>query len=417
MQRDRLSVWLLSLWPADQSQPGATPSLVVDPSLRPLEEAVAQQPQDTRPYVALAQAYLQKVRETADTAYYGPIEELMQQAETIDKNDPEIVATKAAMAYGRHDFQKGFELAESLVAAHPHKAAYWGLLADAQTELGRYEEAAQSLQTMVDLRPDFNSFTRVAYIRELHGDIPGAKAALTSALSAGSAVAEHMAWAEVELGKLFFRSDPTQARPHFEYALQLLPEYAPAHKWLGMVSWANNNLPEAQQRLQKAATILPIAEYATDLGDIFWLQNDQARAQQQYTLARLAYTTSAASGVNTDLEESVFLSERDLDKAAALAKAERSFTVRPTVFGADALAWAWYKHHDLDKAQHYSKEALRLGEHDATILFHAGMIAKERGENVQARAYLGQALSLHPYFSLRNRQPAQEALNSLAGTP
>jgi len=49
-----------------------------------------------------------------------------------------------------------------------------GVITDAQIELGRYSESVETLQSMVDLHPDMSSYSRVSYLRELHGDISGA---------------------------------------------------------------------------------------------------------------------------------------------------------------------------------------------------------------------------------------------------
>ena len=54
----------------------------------------------------------------------------------------------------------------------------YGPLVDAYVELGRYGAAERALQAMVDRKPEFAGFTRVSYLRELHGDLPGALAAL-----------------------------------------------------------------------------------------------------------------------------------------------------------------------------------------------------------------------------------------------
>ena len=48
------------------------------------------------------------------------------------------------------------------------------MLVDASVELGRYDEAAEHLQAMLDVRPDSTALARASYLRELHGDLPGA---------------------------------------------------------------------------------------------------------------------------------------------------------------------------------------------------------------------------------------------------
>ena len=46
------------------------------------------------------------------------------------------------------------------------------------------------------------------------------------------------------------------------------------------------------------------------------------------------------------------------------------------------------------------EQALRLGTRDASLFFHAGMIAHGLGESQTARDYLHRALDTNPYFSL-----------------
>ena len=51
----------------------------------------------------------------------------------------------------------------------------YGMLTDANIELGKYAEAEKSAQWMLDLRPgNIPALTRAAYLRELFGDIEGA---------------------------------------------------------------------------------------------------------------------------------------------------------------------------------------------------------------------------------------------------
>ncbi len=76
---------------------------------------------------------------------------------------------------------------------------------------------------MVTKKPELSSFNRVAYIREIYGDIDGAKAALVSAISAGSSFSENVAYSQVELGKLYMRNDLAKAQSSFEEALQTYP--------------------------------------------------------------------------------------------------------------------------------------------------------------------------------------------------
>ena len=57
------------------------------------------------------------------------------------------------IALGRHQFQKALEWAERSLTIDPSYAGAYGVLGDAQVELGRYEAAFASFQRMVDLKP------------------------------------------------------------------------------------------------------------------------------------------------------------------------------------------------------------------------------------------------------------------------
>src|SRR3989338_6211868 len=193
-QRDRF----MSSTPttASPTNPTATDNLIAA-----AESAVAQKSTTVRPYITLSSYYLQKVRESADAAYYVRVDKLMEQAKRIDAQDADIYATESSVAAGRHDFQKALLLANEAITRNRDTISYLGLKADAEIELGQYDAAATSLQEMVDRRPYATAFTRISYLREIYGDIPGAIEALEQASGAASAFPENRAWIAVELGK------------------------------------------------------------------------------------------------------------------------------------------------------------------------------------------------------------------------
>ena len=78
----------------------------------------------------------------------------------------------------------------------------YGVIVDAQVELGRYDAAERTLQRMVDLKPNLDSYARVSYFRELHGDLPGAIEAMRLAASAGGDARENLAYVQTLLGNL-----------------------------------------------------------------------------------------------------------------------------------------------------------------------------------------------------------------------
>ena len=88
---------------------------------------------------------------------------------------------------------------EKAILINPNRAMYYGILGDSDIELGLYSGALDAIQKMIDIRPDYSSYIRVAYLRELYGDIVGAKDSLSFAIDAGSTFKENIAFAYVEL--------------------------------------------------------------------------------------------------------------------------------------------------------------------------------------------------------------------------
>ena len=372
----------------------------LDTEIQQYEKEVALHPQRSSPYIALSALYLQKIRETSDSSYYQKIDDLLTQAEKVNPQDADIYGMRASVANGRHEFKKGKEYIDKALALNTTTAIYFGIAGDSAIELGQYDQAVSYFQKMVDIRPDFGSWSRIAYARELYGDTPGAQKALEQAIESGSKYPENLAWAYVEKGKLDLRTDPDLAKSDFSTALKVLPTYSQAMEGLGKAAYATGNTTEAEAQFTKAYAKLPLAQYAIDLGDLYKIKGQAQKASQYYTLAQQAYATSAKLGVNIDLEESLFLSERDIKVSDALAMAQRSYVDRPNRNAADTLAIALFKNNKVEEAGTYRQKAFTLGENDPAILYNQSVIARASGKQKLADEYLSKSRALNPNFSI-----------------
>ncbi len=351
--------------------------------------------------ISLSRAYLQKMRETADPSLYATIEKFVEQAEKIEPANPEVIAVRALIALSRHQFKTALALGKKTLQANPDNTSYYGLIADAQIELGQYPQAIETIQTMVDRRPDFDSFTRIAYARELYGDIAGAIEAMQSALAAGAAFPENTAWAHAELGRLYTNSSqPKLAAEQYTAALAVIPDFAPALRGLGYNALTNAQTTTAKTYFDQAATALPTPEHVTNQADWHATYGDAFKAEQIYELVEIIYAEAEKKGVNSNLEFSLFLADHDRKPAEALQRAKTSYLERQSVHGADVLAWALYKNKQFTEAKKYSQTALSLNGGDPAMLFHASKIAAALGESVESAKYLAQIRATNPYFSI-----------------
>src|SRR5918995_551292 len=382
-----------------------SPNTSTDERIGTLQRMVRENPEAFDAHVNLANAYLQKVRETGDPTLYSRADDLLDRAGKLEPHNPELFATEGTLALerGRH-----------ALVLDPENARYHGLVGDAQIELGRYDEAIESYQEMVNRRPDFASFSRISYARELYGDPEGAIEAMEFALQAGSGVPENTAWAYVQLGNLWFSSgDLEEAARAYDHSIRTLDTYAPALAGQAKVAAARGDLAQAVTLYRQAFNRMPLPEYAIALGDVYAEMGERDKAEEQYELVRSMDKLLRANGVDTDLEIAIFNADHDIDLQTSLEKARAAYDARPSIHAADALAWTLYKTGNIEEAQEYSSEALKLETRDPLKLFHAGMISKTLGEEEQARTYLQQAIDLNPHFSLLYADEAADSLKSL----
>ena len=369
-------------------------------TIEDLERRVQGSPDDLPALLALSSAYLQAVRETGDPAYYARAGTTLDHAAEVAPADPDVFAAQAMLALGRHDFRLAHDFATQAVTADPERARYYGVLADAQVELGMYDEAVASLQEMVNRRPDFAAFSRIAYLRELYGDPEGAIEAMAFALEARTDVPENQAWGHTELARLYLgvgRFDDALAQ--HEAALAVFPGYPVALAGKGQVLAAQGDLDGAAVLFQKAFDAMPNAAYAIALGDIATVQGNTEEAARQYGLVVAIDELYTSNGSNTDTEMSLFLADHGSAQEAVI-RARSAYEAAPSIHAADALAWSLYRADELAEARTYASEALRLGTREPLKLFHAATIELALGDETAAREHLALALSGNPGFSI-----------------
>ena len=381
-------------------------------------EAQLQRSPDAESYALLGQGLLQQVRETGDVTLYARADQAFSEAL---KRDPKLVdglVGRGILALAMHDFNRALDWAEQAWGLNSFRAQTLGVKVDGLVELGRYDEAVATLQQMVDLRPDVASYTRISYLRELHGEVEGAIEAMRMATSMVVPGTEQWLWSTVQLGNLYGNNGRlAEAEQSYRQALQLRADYPYALAGLARVQAAQGDFASAIAGLDQLVKRLPLPEFVVTLGELYEVSGQPKLAQQQYDLVRTMQKLNAASGMNVDLELATFEVNHGDDPATALAQAQAAYAERPTVFAADTLAWAYYRTGDLSHAQHYSNAALRLNTQDALIHFHAGMIAAAQGDTTTAQRYLGQALAINPAFSLLYASQAQAKLAELGRQP
>ena len=401
---------------APASRPGQSLNLKTDEVIARDQGLLLANSGNWKATTELAGAYLQKVREVGDPSYYPKTQSLLEAALRHNPSDLEATTLMGTLSLARHQFGDALSWGVKAHALGPFSSRPLGIISDAQTQLGQYDEAVASLQQMVNLRPDLSSYSRISYLRELYGDIPGAIDALKQAIQAGGPVPENLAYTEVLLGNLYFNNGRlVEAEGQYQRALRDFPGYVQGIAGVASVRAAQKKYGEAAKLYQRAIDIYPVPQYVIALGDVYSVANSRKRAAETYDLAAAEQGLFTANGVDLDQELALFDADHRRNPAEALAAARRAMRDRPNVITADSLAWTLYQAGDYQSALAASREAHRLGTLDALAFFHTGMIEYKLGQRSEAVRDLGRAIAINPYFSVLHQAEASQALASLKG--
>jgi tetratricopeptide (TPR) repeat protein len=357
------------------------------------------QPRQVDALATLAGAYLQKVRETADPAFYARAETALSRALAVAPADPGALTESGAFALARHDFRGALADARRARAAAPEANKPFGVLVDALVELGRYREAGRALQAMVDRKPNLDAYARVSYFRELHGDLAGAARALRLAVAAGGEVPENAAYVQTLLGDLeLVRGRPGAAALAYRGALAQQPRYGAAVYGLARSDLARGRIRRGIARLRALVARLPLPAYVVALGDAELAAGRPASAGRDLALVGAQERLLRAAGVDTDVDLALYEADHGSPRRA-VGLGRRAWAQAPSVRSADALGWALTRAGRARAGLPWLRRALALGSRDPGFLYHAGSAAAAAGERGPARTWLRRLARQAPRFS------------------
>ena len=134
----------------------------------------------------MSKGYIQEARITGDHAYYDAA--ALELLDDVIANEPQnfdALCCKATVLLSQHHFSEALKVAKTALPINPNNAFIYGLMCDSYVELGQYKQAVKMADKMINIRPDIRSYSRVSYLREIHGDLKGAIIASKLAVDAG----------------------------------------------------------------------------------------------------------------------------------------------------------------------------------------------------------------------------------------
>ena len=238
--------------------PTPTGHSATDQAIGRLSAKVQQESRDDNAWSDLGDALMQKARETADLSYYGHAEDAYQHALGINPGNTLALLGMAWVNGGRHEFEKSIVWANKVLAIDPKNHGAYGLIGDADVEMGRYDAALTHYQQMLDLRPDISSYSRGAHLLYLTGDTRKSVWLMSKAVNTGAPYAENTAWCRAQLGLMLFGDGQIIAAGQvLEQAEKQTPNNYHVLFALGKVKAARKDYPAAIDLFKRAVAVAP----------------------------------------------------------------------------------------------------------------------------------------------------------------
>jgi predicted Zn-dependent protease len=254
----QLLVFLLVVFAFDQARGQLIQTDTRTPAEQKLAWAQAEvkaHPDQPQPYNDLAAAYIARARETGDPGCYDQAEAALQPALGKDPHNIEALKAETMILFSRHEFEKAIDLTRRLKSEDPDDVLIHGFLADALIETGKYEEAVEETQWMLNLRSgNVPGLQRAARLRWIYGDREGSLDLYTKAYQQISPTqTEDQAWTLTKMADIQIATGHLDtAGQLLQSALKLFPGY-----YLSLESSAR--LETARKRTASASPMPPTA--------------------------------------------------------------------------------------------------------------------------------------------------------------
>jgi tetratricopeptide (TPR) repeat protein len=357
-------------------------ALAASPAETAIQKAqaqIAKTPNHVPYYNALAMAYARRARETSDVQYYAKAEQTLQRSLALAPDNYEGLKTQAWLELGRHEFAKALDTATRLNQKTPDDVMVYGYLVDANVELGNYKAAVAAAQWMLDLRSgNVPGLTRAGYLRELHGNLPGALQLMQMAYDATPTTeTEDRAWMLTQMAHLnFVAGDLSKAELYANGALGMFPDYHYALGTLAQVRIAQKRFADAVELLSKRYAAAPHAENLYALAEALELAGQTEEAKKAFAEFERESLAETDITDNSNHELIAYYADHAHEPTKALEVARREIARRKDVFTLDCYAWALAANGDYASANEQIQTALRVGVKDPRILSHADFIAR-----------------------------------------
>lgn len=379
-------------------------------------------PDDLKSALALANAYIMEARISGNIAYYDRA--AMKTVDNVLAKDPsnyEALMLRSLLQLSQHHFADGLATATTAVNINPNNAFVYGLLVDANVEMGNYDSALDAADKMVSIRPDLRSYSRIAYLREIYGDYPGAVSAMKLAVAAGIPAEESTEWCRIQLGRLYENMGDI-ANAGFQYKLSLAarPGYAYALAGLARIASFEKKYDSAVYYYEQAASLTIDLGIKENLAIAYNNAGNQPKAnalnasviEEMNKNAKMSADDPTVGHYSDKELAYAYLQNKEYDKALEHALAE--YNRRPKNIDVnETMAWVYYKRNELTKVLAYLDAATKTHSMNPVLLCTAGLIYAKTGDSEKGKMMLALGLKHNPVLQDDIKNESTEVFQKL----
>jgi tetratricopeptide (TPR) repeat protein len=397
-------------------RPALSEPAVRDSDIAFYERRVERDPSGAMDLARLARLYLQRSRETGD---YSDVLRADSAARASMHNRaahnaaaPQILA---ASLLSQHRFAEALEVQKDLVASDPTRISYRAAYGEIAFELGRYDEARATFDSLRSRSNDLSVAPRLARWEEIEGRTSAARhllrVSLDQARQRPDLPREQLAWFWLRAGDVELRAGRSDVAA-YDYS-EGLAAHPDDYRLLAAIAHLDAVRHDWRGAIDAGERAIVVNLDPATLGILSDAYGALGNASQASDYAHAMEVAVSKQPGSYHRAWSLFLLDHGRRVGDVLAKARVELKTRRDIYGWDVLAWALYRNGKIPEAEKAAATALSQGTQDAMLYYHAGMIERAAGRTEAARRYLGRALAINPMFDPTHPDSVRAVLEAI----
>jgi tetratricopeptide (TPR) repeat protein len=325
----------------------------------------------------LAMALARRARETSDPAYYVKAASALAESRRLSPGNLEADKIEVWLLLGQHEFAAALDKARAINRKVPDDLMAYGMIVDGSVELGRYAEAEEAAQWMLNMRPGtVPGLTRAAYLREIFGDPEGALELMHMAIDQlPEREVEERAWVLTQMSHLeLIAGRIDRAQQAAEGALRLFPNYHYALGALARVYERRGDHAREAALLADRYRVAPHPENLFAYAEALERNGHHGDARTRFAEFEVKARAEMDRADNANRELALYYADHAGRASEAVALMEREAARRRDVTTLDTYAWALFKAGRIADARRVETETLAVGTLEPSIRQHADAI-------------------------------------------